>query len=267
MSTNLQDDVQQIAIPVPALFAAEALRTMLLARGITITGVARAQHRLPLATESLREQAYQPLSPPIANFPTQPPAADQTLATATSPTLLADETATNKLSQNLHAELLLERLGEHFGVQPPSTAAADSASRAQGVRVVRSILPLAGIDPDDVVLVDGSGLSTHDLVTPRAVVRLLTWATAQPWSAAWRSTLPIGGVDGSLAGRFLKPPLTGRVLAKTGTLGEARALSGYLTCASGRTVAFSILVDNHTPGGAADRDTTDHLIALLYAAL
>ena len=98
-------------------------------------------------------------------------------------------------------------------------------------------------------------------------MQLLTWSAAQPWFTGWRSTLPIGGVDGSLSGRFLQPPLTGHVIAKTGTLGEARALSGYLTCASGRTVAFSVLVDNHTPGTTADRDTTDHIIALLQAAL
>lgn len=269
------DDIEQIAIPDPALFAADALRGMLLARGVTVNGTARAQHRLPLATASLREQARQPLpaTPPVADAASLPApiaSAYQTLATATSPTLLADETATNKLSQNLHAELLLERLGERFGAQSSDPAPAqpiDPACRAQGVRVVRSILPLAGIDPDDVVLVDGSGLSTHDLVTPRALVHLLTWAAAQPWFAGWRATLPIGGADGTLAGRFLTPPLTGRVVAKTGTLGEARALSGYLTCASGRTVAFSILVDNHTPGSTADRDTTDHIIALLYAAL
>ena len=254
-------------------------------------GSARAEHRLPLATAGLREQANQPLSVAATDAPAPASTASanqalatniQTLATAVSPTLLADETATNKLSQNLHAELLLERLGQRFGAQPPDTAsiqpisaalpspanpAADPASRAQGVRVVRSIFPLAGIDPDDVILVDGSGLSTHDLVTPRAVVHLLTWAGTQLWFAGWRSTLPIGGVDGSLAGRYLKPPLTGRVVAKTGTLGEARALSGYLTCASGHTVAFSILVDNHAPGTTADRDTTDRLIAAIYAAL
>ena len=286
---DLPDDIEQIALPDPALFAAEALRAMLVARGVSIIGIARAQHRLPLATASLREQTHQPLTPttlPAALSPSP----YQILATATSPTLLADETATNKLSLNLHAELLLERLGERFGMQdparfgPPSAAAleptttktitnlADPASRAQGLRVLRSLLPLAHIDPDDLVLVDGSGLSTHDLVTPRAVVHLLTWASTQSWFAGWRATLPIGGVDGSLAARFPRPPLissplTGRVLAKTGTLGEARALSGYLICASGRTVAFSILVDNHTPGSTADRDTTDRIVVALYAAL
>ena len=95
---------------------------------------------------------------------------------------------------------------------------------------------------------DGSGLSGHDLVTPRATVRLLQYASGQPWFAEWKKSLPVGGVDGSLEGRFAKAPLKEHVFAKTGTLGEARALSGYLDCASGKTVIFSILVGNHAPG-------------------
>ncbi len=278
IAVDAPEDTEQIAIEEPALLAAETLRAMLAARGVAVNGAARAEHRLPRATRSLREQVGEPLGPAACEncvLMEVEPLTARTLATATSPTLLADETVTNKLSQNLHAELLLERLGARFGVQTPAASpleagqtatAVDAGSRAQGVRVMRSIFPGAGIDPDDVVLVDGSGLSTHDLVTPRALVRLLTWAAAQPWFAGWRATLPIGGVDGSLSGRFTKLPLTAHVFAKTGTLGEARALSGYLECASGRTVAFSILVDNHTPASTADREIMDRIVAAIYRA-
>ena len=54
-------------------------------------------------------------------------------------------------------------------------------------------------------------------------------------------------MDGTLESRFTKPPLKGHIFAKTGTNSEARALSGYLECASGKMVIFSILADNHTP--------------------
>ena len=104
-----------------------------------------------------------------------------------------------------------------------------------------------GIDPDDFVFFDGSGLSGHDLVTPRAAAKLLQYATTQPWFADWKRSLPIGGEDGTLAERFPKAPLKDHLFAKTGTLSEARALSGYLECASGKTVIFSIMVGNHTP--------------------
>ena len=106
-------------------------------------------------------------------------------------------------------------------------------------------------------------MSGHDLVAPRATVTLLQYATTQPWFADWKASLPVGGEDGSLAERFAKAPLAGRVIAKTGTLGEARALSGYLECASGRTVIFSIMVGNHMPGTHADRDAMDKIVAAI----
>ena len=79
-------------------------------------------------------------------------------------------------------------------------------------------------------------------------------------------SLPVGGVDGSLQGRFAKAPLAGHVFAKTGTLGEARALSGYLECASGRMVMFSIMVSTHAPGTSADRDVVDRIVEAIAAA-
>jgi D-alanyl-D-alanine carboxypeptidase/D-alanyl-D-alanine-endopeptidase (penicillin-binding protein 4) len=73
-------------------------------------------------------------------------------------------------------------------------------------------------------------------------------------------------VDGTLADRFTTAPLKGHVFAKTGTMGEANALSGYLDCASGQTVIFSILVGNHLPGDSADRDAMDKIVAAIAAA-
>jgi D-alanyl-D-alanine carboxypeptidase/D-alanyl-D-alanine-endopeptidase (penicillin-binding protein 4) len=66
--------------------------------------------------------------------------------------------------------------------------------------------------------------------------------------------------------RFGKPPLKDHVFAKTGTLGEARALSGYLDCASGRTVIFSIMVGNHLPQTTKDRDVMDRIVTAIAAA-
>jgi D-alanyl-D-alanine carboxypeptidase/D-alanyl-D-alanine-endopeptidase (penicillin-binding protein 4) len=185
-----------------------------------------------------------------------------TMPAHTSPTLLEDVVLTNKSSLNLHAELLLRRLGARFaytGYPLPGTF-------ADGAHVVRQFLIDAGIDKDDFVFYDGSGLSDKDLVTPRATAKLLRFAVTQPWGAAWKASLPVAGEDGSLAERFEKPPLKDHVFAKTGTLGEARALSGYLDCASGRTVIFSIMVGNHLPGNNADRNVMDKIVAAIAAA-
>ena len=68
-------------------------------------------------------------------------------------------------------------------------------------------------------------------------------------------------MDGSLSARFKQPLLDGKVFAKTGTLGEARALSGYLTAASGQTVAFSIMCTDHRPSAPADRMAMDKIVS------
>jgi D-alanyl-D-alanine carboxypeptidase/D-alanyl-D-alanine-endopeptidase (penicillin-binding protein 4) len=186
------------------------------------------------------------------------------LATHTSAPLAEDVVVTNKVSQNLHAEIMLRNLGFVGGCW---------GSIAKGAAVERQFLQLIGIDKDDFVFFDGSGLSGHDLVTPRATAKLLSYAALDPktggpqaWFADWKASLPVGGEDKGLATRFAKPPLKDHVFAKTGTLGEARALSGYLDCASGRTVIFSIMVGNHAPGSNADRDAMDKIVAAIAAA-
>jgi D-alanyl-D-alanine carboxypeptidase/D-alanyl-D-alanine-endopeptidase (penicillin-binding protein 4) len=253
----------QVAIQDPAEYAALALKGLLEARGIRVDGRARAEHRVIVPPSNFLKETRAPL-------PTLPTTAQEAGGEGygcgescplrvehTSPTVMEDVTVANKVSQNLHAELLLRQLGRTYG---------SDGSLAQGARVVRQFLVNAGVDPDDFVFYDGSGLSGHDLVTPRAVAKLLQFAAGQPWFADWKASLPVGGVDGSLMKRFTDAPLKGHVFAKTGTLGEARALSGYVDCASGRTVIFSILVDNHAPGTKADREVMDRMVAAIAAA-
>jgi D-alanyl-D-alanine carboxypeptidase/D-alanyl-D-alanine-endopeptidase (penicillin-binding protein 4) len=268
IAVGASPDVEEVAIADPAEFAAVSLKAMLEARGVKVDGVARARHRLPLDSSAFVEASHEPLP----NLPVEPLGrqvssllsggvtcldACPVILQHTSPTVVEDVVLTNKISQNLHAELLLHQLAKKYG---------SDGSTVQGVRVVRQFLLNAGIDKDDFVFFDGSGLSGHDLVTPRATARLLQYASTQSWFADWKRSLPVGGEDGSLAERFAKPPLVGHVFAKTGTLGEARALSGYLDCASGRTEIFSIMVGNHMSQTSADRDVMDKIVAAIAAA-
>lgn len=257
-------DVERVAIEDPAEYAAMVLRAALMEHGITVTGTARARHRQESDATgfltTIHENAPQDQailthggiggSCPEAAYP--PP-----LAVHESQPLGSDVTFTNKISENLHAELMLRRISR--------APFCSKGSGAIGARLTRAFLMQAGLDPDDFVLFDGSGLSGHDLVTPRVTTRLLAYAVTQPWFALWKSSLPVAGEDGSLSGRFSKPPLKGHVFAKTGTLSEARALSGYLEAASGRTVIFSILVGNHMPGTSADRDAMDRIVGAIQA--
>jgi D-alanyl-D-alanine carboxypeptidase/D-alanyl-D-alanine-endopeptidase (penicillin-binding protein 4) len=270
IAVDAQPEEEEVAIHDPAEYAAVALKGMLEARGIVVTGKARALHRIDTPAKGFMARMKEPGNEsfvvgadkqpiPIA-CPVEPPPADneRIIATHQSPELLDDVTVTNKVSQNLHAELWLHHLGRRTPCGKGSTV--------DGARLVRAFLENAGIDKDDFVFFDGSGLSGHDLVTPRATARLLLYASTQPWFADWKKTLPVGGEDGSLADRFGKAPLMDHVFAKTGTLGEARALSGYLECASGRTVIFSIMVGNHMAQTNGDRDVMDKIVAAIAAA-
>ncbi|MGB7547024.1 MAG: D-alanyl-D-alanine carboxypeptidase, partial [Terracidiphilus sp.] len=87
-----------------------------------------------------------------------------------------------------------------------------------------------------------------------------------PWGAEWRDTLPVAGVDGTLAERFRNSPLKGRMWAKTGTHNEGNSLSGYLKAASGKTLAFSIIVDGHRPGSEAILPAMERICEAIAAA-
>ncbi len=264
IAVDAQPDEEEVAIHDPAEYAASALKAMLEARGIVVTGKARAEHRISNDARGFMQVSHEPL--PGMDGSKMHGAGTQQLwcgnncnvmAKHVSPVLAEDVTVTNKVSQNLHAEIFLHDLG---------AAVLADGSTVSGARVVRAFLEQAGVDRDDFVFFDGSGLSGHDLVTPRATVRLLQYASTQPWFADWKRSLPVGGEDGSLAERFAKDPLKNHVFAKTGTLGEARALSGFLEGVSGRTVIFSIMVGNHAPRSNADRDVMDKIVAAIAAA-
>ena len=255
----------EIAIMDPAEFTALALKEKLEQHGVEVTGAARAEHRLPIDGESFGRESHEPskLEIPVVNpvaspAPTQP---SDVFLTKSSPTLAEDAKETLKISQNLHAELMLRRLGAAYG-----TFDRSQNTTAQGARVVRQFLVNAGLDGDDFLFYDGSGMSSHNLVAPRATVKLLAFAMSQPWFPIWKAALPVGGLDGSLTSRFPDAPLKNHVFAKTGTLGESRALSGYLDCVSGKQVIFSIMVDDHMPGSLADRVTMDKIVAAIAAA-
>ncbi len=248
-----------LAVEDPAEFTATAFVEALRTSGVTVKGGPTAHHRVSLGTGDFSADRAQPLkldrSGPITVAADT--AGRKVLATRVSPSIAEDVTVTNKISQNLHAELLLRVLGK---------LKANDGSFAQGARVVRQFLLSAGVDDADFFLYDGSGMSADDRVAPRAYTKLLTYAAKQPWGQAWRDTLPIAGVDGTIGGRFKSSPLKGKLWAKTGTLNETNCLSGYLTAASGKTLAFSIMVNGHRPGSNAELQAIDRIAEAIAAA-
>ena len=137
-----------------------------------------------------------------------------------------------------------------------------TGSIEDGQAMVQAMLASAGVPRTGFDFSDGSGMSTYNRVAPRAAVTFLRWVAAQPWSAAWRATLPVAGVDGTLRNRFKDSPLKGRLFAKTGTINATYALSGYLTAKSGRTLTFSIFA-NDVPEETKAREAMDAALELV----
>jgi D-alanyl-D-alanine carboxypeptidase/D-alanyl-D-alanine-endopeptidase (penicillin-binding protein 4) len=224
-----------------------------------VTGGAESRHKYQTGAGDFAAERALPLKLAPGAFTTVAPPAEgrRVLGAHISVPVAQDITVTNKTSQNLHAELLLRLLGKLYGTD---------GSFEEGTRVVRQFMVDAGVDDNEFFLFDGSGMSANDEIAPRALTRLLSYASRQPWGAAWRDTLPVAGVDGTLDNRFKASPLKGKMWAKTGTLDEVNALSGYLTSASGKTLAFSILVNERQPGSDAEEQAINQIAEAIAAS-
>jgi len=230
-----------LAMIAPAETAGRAIRDLLEARGVRVTGDVRVRHSAPPETLANGEPVFPAAEP-------QPKTHRLVLAEHLSPPLIQSIELTNKISQNLHAEIFLRTVGlEKSGL----------ASTAAGLKVERGYLESAGVPDGDVVMSDGSGLSRDDLVTPRAMVDLLRYAAREPWGRAFISTLPVSGEDGTLDDRMRNSPAAGRIEAKTGSTEHVHSLSGYATTERGEQLVFSIFCNNdaqHGPGATKPLD-------------
>jgi serine-type D-Ala-D-Ala carboxypeptidase/endopeptidase (penicillin-binding protein 4) len=202
----------QLAIQEPASQAANLLAQLLQDRGIKINGNVRATHT------------------PDGNEASQ-----VVLAEHQSIPLKDSVKLVNKISQNLHTEVLLRTSARQQGrwATPEDLQKFPAAFYAK-----------AGIADGDVIQTDGSGLSRHDLVTPRAFVAVLEYAQKQAWFPAYLASLPMSGEDGTLNERMKAPPLAGKIQAKTGSVTHVRTLSGYGETPGGRKLIFSFLSNN-----------------------
>ncbi len=221
-----------LAIEEPAQHAAALLKRLLEERGIKVAGVAKARH-----------DHAEPAGDPVV------------LAEHVSVPLGDAVKLINKISQNLHTEMLLRTVARQSGLW---------ATPDELMKVPADFYTTAGIAPGDVIQADASGLSRHDLVTPRAIVTILTLAQKQSWFATYYASLPVAGVDGTLEDRMKNTPAAGRIHAKTGSVEHVRTLSGFAETASGRRVIFSFLSNNQ---GGKSHEAADALTGLCVAML
>jgi serine-type D-Ala-D-Ala carboxypeptidase/endopeptidase (penicillin-binding protein 4) len=234
--------VRTVSIPNPTQFFVSALRDTFIRDGIAVTGEA-------VDIDDLDD-------PPGV-------AARDALIVHESPPLTEIGTTFMKVSQNLFGETLMSAIGLKAEPQPCATTAETSVQLSSGETLSPSDPPCRGriieaarkaydarlkewgIDPAELIVSDGSGLSRYNYVTANALVAILRQIARMPEHATlFAQTLPIMGRDGTLANRMKGTKSEGNVRAKTGTIANVRALSGYLTTTDGEAIVFSIIANN-----------------------
>jgi D-alanyl-D-alanine carboxypeptidase/D-alanyl-D-alanine-endopeptidase (penicillin-binding protein 4) len=205
-----------VAVANPPLYFAHALTLALIERGIPVRGIPVVFQRSKLLAPLPRAAIVESQSPPLREIAT---------------TMM-------KVSQNLYAETLLKAIGGTGGA---------TATTAAGRAAAEKIFDAWGIQPGSYVLADGSGLSRYDYVTAEMIVALLERMHKDArHHDAFYATLPIAGKDGTISTRMRGTRAEANAVAKTGSISNVRALSGYVKTRDGETLAFSILANNFT---------------------
>jgi len=194
-----------VSMTKPALVTAGVLRQRLRSRGVVIQG-------------QLDEK--------------QAPAASKSIASVKRP-LIELASIVNKKSDNYLAEHVFKMCGAAAGTKPSNAETS--------VQCVTKMLDSLRIPRNGCMLNDGSGLSRRNLASATTQVALLQRIASSPWAAEYTSTLAIAGTDGTIRKRMVGTFAANNVKAKTGTLRNASALSGYVTTRDGELLAFSFI--------------------------
>ncbi|MBI2815589.1 MAG: D-alanyl-D-alanine carboxypeptidase/D-alanyl-D-alanine-endopeptidase [Acidobacteria bacterium] len=246
--------MEAVAMDDPARFAVEWFRAELARRGIQVTGALKVRH-------------LQSFEVPDTRGAPQPPAtrAATVVGLHESAPLIESLQVINKVSQNLHSEMLLRTLGR----ERRNVGSSDA-----GLEEVRAFLAEAGIKEEEASLRDGSGLSRNNLLSPAAMVKLLHFMYSSQHRDSWVSSLPVSGVDGSLFDRFRTPSLRGQIYAKTGSVSGVAALAGYIIPvqtskrrARQEPAAFAIFMNNGNMTRSVAAGIFDELVEEIYKAL
>ena len=163
----------------------------------------------------------------------------------------------NKVSYNLGAEMTLYSIAaKYFGA--PATA-------KNGIKMVDSLISLAGMNPSDYRIVDGSGVSHYNLITAQLILSVLKYMYYEKSGlfTILYNSFPIAGVDGTLKHRMKDTPAQNNVHAKTGTLSGVCSLSGYVTAKNGHLIAFSMLTQNYVGSAKKGREFQDRVCNIL----
>jgi D-alanyl-D-alanine carboxypeptidase/D-alanyl-D-alanine-endopeptidase (penicillin-binding protein 4) len=218
IAVDAKAESREVAVADPTVYFAHSLLLALVERGIAVRG-------LPKGLPDWRTR--------LTSIPRR------VLVTSQSPPLQEIATTMMKVSQNLYAETLLKAAG--------AAKSGGAGSADAGLAAARDVFTAWSIQPGTYVQVDGSGLSRYDLVTADMLVTLLERMYKDPrHHDAFVATLPIAGREGTISTRMKGTRAEGNAVAKTGSIANVRALSGYVRTRDGETIVFSILANSFT---------------------
>jgi len=204
-------------LPDPPFHAAFALHNYLANNGIIITNP-------PTTTLQMR---WMGKTDTLKRYP---------IATHLSPTLEEIVWWVNLRSINLYAEALVRMTG---------TVTGNDGSTDAGLKGITTYWHRKGVDLSGMDLKDGSGLSRKNKITTATLAQALAIYHSEPEWETFYNSFPVGGESGTISNRFRRGAARGNLRAKSGTLEHVRAFSGYATTTSGRTLAFSLIVNNY----------------------
>ncbi|MFE9686131.1 D-alanyl-D-alanine carboxypeptidase/D-alanyl-D-alanine-endopeptidase [Streptomyces sp. NPDC006285] len=204
-----------VSVWEPTGYAAAVFRDALAVHGVKVTGPTRLGRATPAAARRLASHASMPLKDLLVPF--------------------------MKLSNNMHAEVLVKAMGREV---------SDAGTWSAGLAAVSGYLKGIGVDTGTLRQADGSGLSRMNNLTAGQFAELLLAVRSEPWYADWYTSLPVACdpdrfEGGTLRTRMCGTPAALNAVGKTGSLTGASALSGYVKDADGRELVYSIVLNNY----------------------
>ncbi len=230
-------EIQKFRVPVesPYVYAAYVFRDLLEKNGIRFKG-------------KIEEKKMGPGYSELASYASRP--------------LFEMVVEMMKISDNLIADSLFKKIGQQIFGSP--------GSWQNGMEAIKSFLTeKVGMDVSNLVIVDGSGISRYNLLSPHQLITLLTWVDQHSAiSSEFMASLPISGTDGNLCNRMTAPSVKGKVRAKTGSLMGVSTLAGYATTWKGERLVFSIMMSGFTKESSQyKREIEDRILEFLTSEM
>lgn len=227
--------VLRVTVEDPSQYVGTLLKNALEHHGLRVRAeVTPLYSALPATTEpSLKRKSYAEMDPVCETF---------------SPPLSEIINVINTHSHNLCAEALIKTIGKE---------SSSMGSWESGTEAVKKFLAQKGMQQDDFIMVDGSGLSRLNLCAPSQLTYLLTTMLKSPSREHFLNSLAVPGAPGTLKNRVVGTLAEKHLKAKTGSMNNVSNIAGYVTTRDNETLCFAIMLNNYTVPDALARSLQD----------